>query len=808
MKARVIKKAAWFFTGTLGWIVKIFLTIFCIGVVTAAICAAAFALYISNYIQPNIDNVSLEDLVLNETSFVYAYDKEGNEVLLERLYSTENRIWVDYDHISKNMFNALIAIEDERFYSHKGVDWTRTIGAMINMVIPLRDNYGGGSTITQQLIKNVTGDDDVTVRRKITEILRALEFEKTYSKEDILEYYLNTIYFGSGAYGVETAAQTYFGISASQLSPAQAACLAAMISSPTYYNPRYYPENNETRRLLVLKQMYEQGMFESELDYRAACNTQLEYWGGKDADSVSPAAKQSYYVDQVINDVIQDLMDTYGYTEKTATTLVYSGGYSIYACVDLDIQAVVDAVYENTDNFPDTQSSQELQSAITIMDPYTGEVLAMSGGVGEKTVNRAWNRATMTQRAPGSSIKPLTVYAPAFEYGLITPVSVLDDSPYDESTMWPKNQNGYYSGRSNILNAVGRSLNTIAVKVLDMLTPERSYSFATLNLGMDLVSSMERNDKVYSDIDYAPLALGGLTSGVTVLEMTAAYSSFINEGIYTEPRTYSKVLDSSGQIILENEADSQVAMKKETAFYVNQALTYAVNYGTGSRAKISGITTAGKTGTTTNDHDRWFVGYTPYYCAAVWVGYDQQAEIKLSTSINPALAVWKQIMDVLHEGKEAASFFEMETASVRICHDSGLLAGEGCSLDPRGSRVYSAQLLTKDIPTKQCDCHIVVKICSETGMRATEYCKDTREVALLNVERSGNVRMSDDEYLYKEAVYADFSGTSSQSKYNTYCTAHTHEDVFPEDPDDDGTGIDNGDDDSDNGGGWWSIFGR
>ncbi|MBQ3879014.1 MAG: transglycosylase domain-containing protein [Oscillospiraceae bacterium] len=796
MKTPIFKKTFWFFTGTLGWIVKIFLTIFSIGVVTVAICAAAFALYISNYIQPNIDNVSLEDLTLNETSFVYAYDANGDKVLLERLYSTENRIWVDYDHISENMVNALVAVEDSRFFTHKGVDWQRTIGAMINMIVPLRETFGGGSTITQQLIKNLTGDDDVTVRRKITEILRALEFEKTYSKEDILESYLNTIYFGSGAYGVEAAAQTYFGINAIDLSPAQAACLAAMISSPTHNNPRYYPENNESRRLLVLSLMHDQGMFKTETEYQIARNTKLEYWGGKNADSVQPAPKQSYYVDQVITDVIRDLMDTYGYTETAATKLVYNGGYSIYCNVDLEIQKMVDSVYENAENFPDTQSSQELQSAITIMDPYSGVVLAMSGGVGEKTVNRGWNRATMTRRSPGSSIKPLTVYAPGFEYGMITPVTVLDDSPFDEETMWPKNQNGYYSGRSNILNGVGRSLNTIAVKVLDMVTPERSFSFATLNLGLNLVSSMEKNDRVFSDIDYAPLALGGLTNGVTVLEMTAAYCSFVNEGIYTKPRTYSRVLDANGVVVLENEPKSNVAMKKETAFYVNQVLTYAVNYGTGARAKLgNGIATAGKTGTTTSDYDRWFCGYTPYYCAAVWVGYDRQAEIKLSTSVNPALAVWKQIMDMLHEGKESADFFDMETATVRICHDSGMLAGENCQHDARGGRVYSIQLLRRDIPTEKCEMHVDVEICNETGMRATPYCKETHTVSLIDVERTGNVKMSDNEYLYKEPVYADpYTGQSTESKFNTYCTVHDHEIIEPDpfDPDDDGSGIDNG----------------
>ena len=809
LKYSSVKKASWFFSGALGWIVKIIATILVISIVTAAICATVFALYIDNYIRPYIDNLSLSDLTLNATSFVYATDNETGEYIeLEQLHSEENRIWVDYEDINQNMFKALVAVEDSRFYTHHGVDWVRTIGAMVNMVVPIRENYGGGSTITQQLIKNITGDDDVTVQRKIQEILRALEFEKNYTKEDILEYYLNTVYFGHGCYGIETAANTYFGVHASELTVAQAASIAGITRSPTYYDPLKYPERNKSRQELILRLMYDQGFIETEAEYLAAKNEELHY-GGENAEEDGSSRMQSYYVDQVINDVIADLMEEYSYSETAATHLVYSGGYKIYANVDLSVQAVLDEVYQDEASFPDTESAQILQSAMVVMDPYTGRVLGMVGGVGEKTVNRAWNRATMTKRAPGSSIKPLTVYAPALEYGLISPASVFDDSPFDESTAWPKNQSRGYTGRMTVKRAVQNSTNTVAVKVLDMVSPERSFTFATVNLGLDLVRSEEINGKVFSDVDYAPLALGGLTNGLSVLDMTAAYCTFPNQGIYAEPTTYSRVVDSNGKTVLSNDPDYSVAMKEKTAYYMNNLLKNAVDNGTGRIAQIPNMAVAGKTGTTTNDHDRWFVGYTPYYCAAVWVGYDNQAEIKLSTSVNPAANAWKLVMDKLHDGLESKSFFSMETVQSQYCLDSGLLPTDACRNDPRGSRVTTGTFLPDDAPTKRCDVHVTVKICDESGQRASDNCKNTHEISLIKVDRTGNINMSDDAYLYRDAVYADLFGNSTESAYNTYCTYHSgsspydpnHQEEYPDDPEDDGSGIDNGDpDDGDSGG--------
>ncbi len=765
---------------TVSMIVKIVATILVIAIVTSAICATVFALYIDRYIRPNIDNINMDDIKLNYTTFVYATDNEtGEKIELEQLYSEDNRIWVDYEQIPNYMLDAVVSVEDNRFWNHAGVDWIRTAGAMVNMIIPLREGFGGGSTLTQQLIKNVTGEDDITVERKIQEILRALEFEKKYTKEQIIELYLNTVYFGHGCNGVETAAKTYFDKTVSELTLAECATIAGITKSPIFYDPLKNPENNKTRQELILKLMYDQGRISKE-EYTSAVAEELQF--NKNSSAViKEKPMQSYYVDQVINDVINDLQEEYGYSYTYASNLVFSGGLKIYALVDTDVQDTLDKVYKDEANFPKTKDGSMLESAMVVMDPYTGNVLGMVGGRGEKTTNRAWNRATMTKRPPGSSIKPLTVYAPALEYGFINPATVYDDSPFNEKTRWPKNQSSGFSGRMTVKKAVQNSTNTVAVKVLDTVSLERSFAFASVNLGLDLVKSETINDKVFTDMDYAPLALGGLTHGLSVLEMTAAYSAFVNHGIFTEPRTYSHVEDADGNILLDNKAETQVAMKEETAYYINYLLTNAVDAGTGRKAKLGNVATAGKTGTTNDDNDRWFVGYTPYYTAAVWFGYDNSREIKLSTSTNPSVAIWKTVMDELHDGLEYKNFFQLETKQTKYCLDSGLLPSEYCELDPRGNRVTTGTFIEGTEPTETCTCHVPVIIDTTTNMRATNFCpyENTKTIALIDVNRTGNIQMTDDPYLYHDAVYSTTENTESVN-YNTYCSTHSY--YIPENP--------------------------
>lgn len=745
-KFKKIKKA-------LSWTAKITGTILLIFLTTGIIFACILAAYIKVYLTPQLD-LSLKDYTLDLTSTVYYTDSNGQAKELATLYDEENRVWVDYEHIPENLEHALVAIEDKRFYEHRGVDWYRTFGAFGNMFLSMRDTFGG-STITQQLIKNLTEEDEVTVQRKMLEIFRALDFEKNYSKQQIVEWYMNTIYIGEGCNGVGTAANVYFGKDVSQLDLAECASLIGITNNPSVYDPYINKKKNKERQELILKNMLEQGYITEE-EYEDAVSKKLVFVRGE--NEKAPTVIYSYYVDQLIEDVINDLVEQKGISRKAANKLVYSGGYKIYACIDPKIQAIVDSVYSDLNNIPKTiNSKQQLQSAMAIMDPDTGDIVAMVGGVGEKTGNRVLNRATQTLRPPGSAIKPLAVYSPAINLGYITPAKVMEDSPLRviDNKLWPK---GTYSGQMTIKEALRISSNTIAAKVLEKVTPQLSYDFLTNKLGItSLVIEREIGDKIYTDIDVAPLALGGLTDGVSVIEMTAAYATFSNNGIYTEPRTYTKVLDSDGNVVLEKKPKTIVAIKETTAAYINDLLKNVVAAGTGTAAKIPNMTVAGKTGTTDVDKDRWFVGYTPYYAAAVWTGYDTPEKITTATYYsNPAATLWQLVMSKVHEGFENKDFVKPGTfKSVNVCADSGLLPAEVCKHDIRGSRVITVSLDSKDIPRKYCDVHRFAEICSESKQLAGPFCpiELVEQKGVLDLHRepiTPEVYMTDDAFVYSK----------------------------------------------------------
>ncbi|SMC42136.1 transglycosylase domain-containing protein [Papillibacter cinnamivorans] len=710
-------------------------TVVLIGAVTTAMLACIFAVYVKTCITPKLD-INLDDFKLDQTTVIYYTNPDtGEPVELQSLYKEENRIWTDYDQMPIYLEKAAVAIEDKRFYTHHGVDWYRTFWASINMFLQMKDNFGG-STITQQVIKNLTNEDEVTVKRKITEIFRALEFERNYSKEEIMEIYLNTIYLGEGCSGVYTAAYTYFGKNVSDLTIAECACLIGITNNPSLYDPYISVERNKARQETILYQMYDQGMI-TEDQYQEAMAQELVFQRGSDGKKVTHI--YSYFVDQVIADVIADLMEEKGISYQAASTLVYSAGYKIYCTMNPNIQEDVDNVYTNLENIPYTSASgQQLQSAITIIDPKSGNIVAMAGGVGEKTGSRVLNRAE-SARPPGSSIKPISVYAPALDSGVITPTSVIDDTPVMlvNNNPWPKNSDGEYGGLTTVKEALRESNNVVAVKVLQMLTPQASYKFMTEKMGITtLVDQKVVGDKTYTDIDLAPLGLGGLTVGINTVEMAAAYATFANEGIYTQPRTYTKVLDASGQTVLSKDTKSSVALKEKTAYYINNLLKNVVAAGTGTSAKFSGMTIAGKTGTTTNNYDRWFVGYTPYYVAAVWTGYDISEKIKVSG--NPAAVLWKKVMSQVHEGLENKDFSKPSgVVSVTYCMDSGKLATSLCKEDPRGDRTDTAYVLPEDMPTESCDVHVAVKICTDSGCIAGEYCPadKVKEAAYLDITR-------------------------------------------------------------------------
>lgn len=634
--------------GAVGLVAKIVVTVLLVILTTTLLLACVFAFYVKTCLTEDID-VSLSDYQLSESSIIYCETSAGEYKELATLHGSENRIWVDLEDIPDYLVKALVAIEDHRFYEHKGVDWYRTVGAMFTMLTGGDDSFGG-STITQQLIKNLTGNKEVTVQRKLIEIFQALEFEKKYDKDEIIEWYLNAVYFGEGCDGIYTAAQKYFGKEPSQLTLAESASIVGIVNLPTYYSPFYSEENNKERQETVLRRMYELGYISYD-EYEEAKNEQLVFT--RSDNEVADQEIYSYYVEAVIKDVTEDLMEQKGISQDTARQLLYNGGYRVYSCLDPYIQECVDNVYLDVENFPKPYraNDQQLQSAMVIMDPYTGEVVAMSGGVGEKTGNLVLNRATDALRAPGSSFKPLAVYAPAIELGLITPSTLVNDAPREEVEMsqnqwYPNNSDFKYRGIIDIATGVRLSLNTVAAQVLDKLGLDASTNFLKNKLG---ITSL-----VPDDYNYASLALGELTNGISVLEMAQAYCTFDNSGIFTEARTYSRVTDAAGNIVLDNQPKTHVAMKSSTATNITSLLFSAANYGTGSESIFSGQAIAGKTGTSSYNWNRWFAGYTPYYVCVVWTGFDQPEQMYVYG--NPAAQVWRRVMQQVHAGLEYKSF--------------------------------------------------------------------------------------------------------------------------------------------------------
>ena len=625
-----------------GTILRVIGTIFLILLVTGLLFLCIFAYYVKNCLSTDLD-VQLSDFTVSLSSSILYEDADGNWQNLTNLSSTENRVWVDYADIPKDMEHAAVAIEDKRFYKHKGVDWYRTTGAFINMFLSMKNDFGG-STITQQLIKNLTKQDDITVQRKLLEIFQALEFEKSYDKEEIMEWYLNIVYFGEGCNGVYTAAETYFGKEPKDLTLAECASIIGITNNPSKYDPFISRENNKARQETILKQMYEQGWINKE-QYDEAVAQELVFVRSESDERTQTI--YSYYAEDVLNDLVEQK----GVSRDTARTLLYSGGYQVYSCYDASIQQAIDDVYTNLDNMPQrpSASGQQFESAIVIMDPYTGEIKGLSGGTGEKTINFGTNRATQSKRPPGSSIKPIATYGPAMELGLITQYTQVNDAADIKltGTSWyPKNSGGGNYGVITIREALQRSLNTVSAQILDKLTPRASYEFLKDKLGVTSLAE--------SDCDYAPLALGQLTNGITVREMTQAYSAFVNDGVFTYGRTYSYVKDANGEIVLENPARTIVAFKANTAWNMADMLCNAVNSGTGSEARLTGMSVGGKTGTTTNNCDRWFVGFTPYYVAAVWTGYDMPEYMNFSG--NPAAQIWKLVMEPIHKDLATKSF--------------------------------------------------------------------------------------------------------------------------------------------------------
>lgn len=769
------------------------------------VCGLVFVGILGNYLQEDIipnAELNLDNYDLDQTSFIYYQDTDGSIKELQKVYTTTDREWVPFDEIPKDLVHAVVAIEDKRFYEHQGVDWFTTSKACINMFFGGSSQFGG-STITQQLIKNITQEDSATVQRKVLEIFRAQQFERRYDKDVVLEWYLNTIYLGQDCYGIKTAAETYFGKHLQDLTTAECASLISITNNPSIFDP-YGPEfeydgkmtngeeRNRIRQLNVLNEMLNQGWI-TQQTYDSAITQEMVFKYGLDDEDetytcpnyecfftgtkeqfqlvdgeylcpncgseveINSNDVYSWFVDTVLEDVAEALAEQNGLnwnseTRKTCMELIKRGGYHIYSTLDMNVQKQMDSIYTNLDEIPEARSKQQLQSAMVVIDNRTGDIVAMSGGVGQKEVFDAYNRATDSMLQTGSAMKPLTVYSPAFELGVISPATVIHDLPYSyDDGAFPLNDVLEYNYARTIWRGVVDSVNAVAVNTLDIIGTQYSFNFATQRFRISTLTDSYQYDDgtVVSDINLAPLALGALTEGATVRDMTAAYATFANHGVYREARTFTKVYDSNGNLVIDNTQDSEQILSEKTVTYMNYCLEGVVDYGTGGAASISGIDVCGKTGSTSSFRDRWFCGFSGYYTAAVWCGYDTPEQIYLVGNYsNPAARLWYKVLAPLHEGKENISLYDYSgMSSKEICLDSGLLATDACKQDIRTkneglARTETVRAYWEDFPTETCDKHILVDYCVTGGGVANEYCSQFKDV---KIEKRALVKMTMDE---------------------------------------------------------------
>jgi len=740
---------------------------------------------------PDIDPAA----VLPQGFATVVYDAKGNE-LTKLVAANSNRSYEEIDKIPKYLADAFVAVEDERFYEHNGIDIRGIIRAGF-AALQNGELSQGASTITQQIIKNNVFDDWVNeetmqkIKRKIQEQYLAIELEKKMSKEKILEIYMSTINLGQNTLGVKAAALRYFNKQPYQLTLSECAVIVATTSNPSKYNPISHPDNNETRREIVLEKMKKQGYItQAEYDEAMADDVYSRILAVNE-ETVDKSV-YTYFVDEVTRQVLNDLMEIKGFNETQAHWLLFSGGLSIYTTQDPDIQAICDEVYENEENYPETikwylnyaltiekangekeNHSTEMfrafykqqnpsfnllyatkdeayeaieaykhdvmtdgdkvdgeritltpqpQVSITIEDQSTGHIVAMVGGRGTKEASRTLNRASNTTRQPGSTFKVVSTYAPALDSAGLTLADVQNDAPFNYNNgrpvknWWGSNYRGLLSLRYGIV----QSANIVAVKTLTQISPQLGFDYLQ-NFGFSTLvdKRVEKDGTIVSDIGQ-PLALGGITDGVTNMELNAAYATIANQGTYVKPKLYTKIIDHDGNVMIDNTApESTQVIKASTAWLLTSAMVDVVTSGTGGSVNFGNMAIAGKTGTTSDYKDVWFSGYTPYYTATTWTGYDNNVSMKTSAEKNLSKTMWKKVMSKIHENLEYKSFpMANGIVTASICSKSGKLpiAGvcNGC--------IKTEYFAEGTVPTEYCDVHYFSNICGYCGLSAAEEC--------------------------------------------------------------------------------------
>ena len=686
------------------------------------------------------------------TSFVY--DKDGNQI--GEFFDEENRVSIEYKDIPTHVVDAIVAIEDERFFEHKGVDFKRTIAAIGTYILNKGDSTFGGSTITQQLVKNIKEDNEKTWKRKIREWYRAFVLESKVDKERIFAAYASTVYLGDGAYGVEVAARNYFGKSIKDVNIAEAAVLAAAIQSPEATNPYRSDEAKEKlleRQKVVLAKMKELGKITEE-QYNEALNYEIVFT--KASNETSSGEKiQSYFVDAVFEQVKEDLMEQLGWTEVSAVQKLYTDGLKIYSTQDTSVQNAINDAYNNDAWFYTDSAGTFMQGATVVIEQSTGNVVGLIGGADTKTGNRQFNRATQAYRQPGSCMKPLGAYGPAMELGLIGPGSGIDDSNFPAGTAYnPHNYYAGFNGFVTVRNAIAQSMNLPAVRTNMKVDISYAFNFAK-NAGLkDLRPASNPTADGHHDENTASMALGGVTDGFTVMEMANAYATIANGGLYIEPKLYTKVVDKNGKELLTTTTEAKRVMKDSTAYMLTSCLQTVVTGGTATGyIRAGNMPIAGKTGNTNDDKDQWFCGFTPYYTIACWNGYDDPKPIGYRTGTRTSypytsMRTFNSIVNAISAGKEVKQFERPASViNASVCRDSGLVATDACRTDPRGDRTINDMFASGTVPTATCTVHKKVKICNDTGKLAAEYCPNTSEKSFISRDYEPATHPADWQYM-------------------------------------------------------------
>lgn len=668
--------------------------------------------------------ISKEDLVIKMQNSS-TYDQDGK--LLHDLKGEENRKIIPLGEMGEYIPKAYVAIEDERFYEHSGIDIKRTAGAIFTYITHGGKSSFGGSTITQQLVKNLLEDKDDSIERKIREWSRAYKVEQMLSKSQILELYLNEIFMGGTVYGVESGAKYYFSKSAKDLSLAESAFLAGINNSPNYYNP--FGEEDKTeiienRTKLVLAKMLEvkdeNGVtFITQEEYDKAIEELekgLKFKEGK----FSSDSDLSFLEVEAINQVINDLIEEYDLKYDAAKARIYNNGYKIYTTQNTDIQKRMEKEYLKDKYIKKATNKKaekgaHTQSAMVIIDHSNGQVVGCVGGLGDDSPSYGLDRATSKERQTGSSMKPLAAIAPGLENGVITAATVYDDSTTNFGGGYTPNNSTGYRGLITVREAIKWSSNIVNIKILSNVGTSNSVKFLN-ELGM---TQLDEND------EELPLALGGTYHGISPLQMAAGYAMIANKGEYIEPTFYTKVEDASGTVILEAKQETKRVMTEANAYILSSILKSPVSGGTAYLCAMSGMDVAAKTGTTNENKDRWLCGFTPYYAAATWFGYDVPERVSMPMD-NPAMTIWAAVMKDVHEDLDGERFEKPKNiVTAKICMDSGRAATDECT------RTYTEEFVSGTVPGK-CDGHKKVEVCKETGKLATEYCPETEEKTYLS----------------------------------------------------------------------------